>query len=280
LRPCSSIAELRLTRSNMSDSTAAGPFPGSASLFDLTGRSVLVTGAGRGLGRGMALAVAAAGARVAAVSRTAEQLQETAALDPGGRILPLAWDIAQLGLADSLIHVATELAGPIYGVVHAAGVQHRAHAIDFSVDAWRQVTSVDLEAPFFLSTALHRAQVTHGQGGAHVFVGSLASSIGLSRTSAYSASKSGIVGIVRTLALEWAGAGARVNCVAPGYFKTALTADLFADPERAAWVLSRIPMKRLGLASDLAGAVIFLLSDASAYITGQVLNVDGGWLAA
>jgi 2-deoxy-D-gluconate 3-dehydrogenase len=263
----------------MPDSADAGSYPGSTSLFDLTGRSVLVTGAGRGLGRGMALAVAAAGARVAAVSRTAEQLQETAALDPGGRILPLPWDIAQPDRADYLIHEATDLAGPIYGVVHAAGVQHRAHAVDFSVDAWRQVTSVDLEAPFFLSTALHRAQVKHGQGGAHVFVGSLASSIGLSRTSAYSASKSGIVGIVRTLALEWAAAGARVNCVAPGYLKTALTDDMFADPERAAWVLSRIPMKRLGLASDLAGAVIFLLSDASAYITGQVLNVDGGWLA-
>jgi NAD(P)-dependent dehydrogenase (short-subunit alcohol dehydrogenase family) len=192
---------------------------------------------------------------------------------------PLPWDVADVDQAGALIERAEDLAGPLHGVVHAAGIQHRALAANFSVEAWRQVTAVDLDAPFFLSTALYRRQAERAQGGVHVFIGSLASSIGLSRTSAYAASKSGLVGIVRTLAVEWAAAGIRVNCLAPGYFKTALTADLFADAERAAWVLSRIPMGRLGTAGDLTGAVVFLLSEASAYVTGHVLNVDGGWLA-
>jgi 2-dehydro-3-deoxy-D-gluconate 5-dehydrogenase len=267
----------------MPSGTRDGVVDGTApplGLFDLTGRSFLVTGAGRGLGRGLALAAASAGAQVAAVSRTPDQLQETAALDPAGRIIPLPWDIGVSSLAEELVDRAEELTGPIDGVVHAAGIQHRAKAAEFSVDAWRQVLTVDLEAPFFLSTALHRAQMRRGGGGVHVFIGSLASSLGLNQTSAYSASKSGLLGVVRTLALEWATSGARVNCLAPGYFKTVLTADLFADPDRAAWVLSRIPMGRLGNPDDLAGAVIFLLSDASSYITGQLLNVDGGWLAA
>jgi 2-dehydro-3-deoxy-D-gluconate 5-dehydrogenase len=248
-------------------------------LFDLTERPILVTGAGRGLGQALALAAAAAGARVVAVSRTADQLRETATLDQTGSILPISWDVAEVDRADILVQRAEEVTGPLYGVIHAAGIQHRAAACDFPVDAWRKVTAVDLDAPFFLSTAVYRVQAERGQPGAHVFIGSLASSIGLARTSAYSASKSGLIGIVRTLAVEWAASGVRVNCLAPGYFKTALTADLFADTDRAAWVLSRIPMGRLGVAGDLIGAAIFLLSDASAYVTGQVLNVDGGWLA-
>jgi 2-dehydro-3-deoxy-D-gluconate 5-dehydrogenase len=260
------------------DAAGAGPRP--EALFDLTGRSIMVTGAGRGLGQSFALFAAAAGAQVVAVSRTAEQLRRTAGLDPSGRVIPVPWDVGEVARANALVQQAEELAGPLYGVVHAAGIQHRDLAADFSVEAWRKVTAVDLDAPFFLSTALYRAQAERGQGGTHVFIGSLANSIGLSRTSAYAASKSGLMGVVRTLAVEWAPSGVRVNCLAPGYFKTALTADLFADAERAAWVLSRIPMGRVGVAADLAGAAIFLLSDASAYVTGQLLNVDGGWLAA
>jgi 2-dehydro-3-deoxy-D-gluconate 5-dehydrogenase len=247
--------------------------------FDLAGHSVLVTGAGRGLGRGMALAAAAAGATVVAVSRTASDLEQTARLAAGGRLLPLVWDLAEVAATDGLVEQAESLAGPLHGVVHAAGVQRRLPAIEFSVEDWRYVTAVNLDAPFFLSTAVHRSQRSHGHRGSHVFVGSLASSIGLRNVGAYAASKSGLLGIVRTLALEWAAEGARVNCIVPGYFETALTADLFADAERAAWVLSRIPMGRTGQPEDLAGAVIFLLSDASAYITGQVIAVDGGWLA-
>ncbi|MGC2168247.1 MAG: SDR family oxidoreductase [Acidimicrobiales bacterium] len=250
-----------------------------SSLFDLTGKSVLVTGAGRGLGRGMALAAAAAGAQVIAVARTSSELDETSALSEGSRVAPLVWDMADLEGIDALVAKAESLGGPLHGVVHAAGLQRRKPAIELSLDDWRHVTTVDLEAPFFLSTSIHRSQLRHGLAGSHVFVGSLSSFIGLRGVSAYAASKSGLLGVVRTLALEWAPSGARVNCIAPGYFETSLTADLFADPGHVAWVRSRIPLGRIGTADDLAGALVFLLSGASAYVTGQVITVDGGWLA-
>jgi 2-dehydro-3-deoxy-D-gluconate 5-dehydrogenase len=252
--------------------------PAGLSAFDLAGRSVLVTGAGRGLGRSMALAVASAGATVIAVARTVADLNEVADLAVGGRVLPLPWDLAELSSLDALADKAADLGGPLSGVVHAAGVQHRLPATQFSVADWRKITALDLDAPFFLSTAVHRSQAG-GNRCSHVFVGSLASSLGIKGISAYAASKSGLLGVVRTLAVEWADAGVRVNCLAPGYFRTELTADLFSDAERTAWVLSRIPMGRIGIGEDLSGTVIFLLSDASNYVTGQVINVDGGWLS-
>jgi NAD(P)-dependent dehydrogenase (short-subunit alcohol dehydrogenase family) len=227
----------------------------------------------------MALAAAAAGADVVAVARTGTELEETAALAEGGRVIPLAWDVADLDGMDTLVDQAEDLLGPLYGVVHAAGVQRRKPAIELSVEEWRRVTTVDLDAPFFLSTSIHRSQQRRGLTGSHVFIGSLTSFIGLSGVSAYAASKSGLLGVVRTLALEWARAGVRVNCIAPGYFETSLTADVFANADSAAWVHSRIPMGRIGTADDLAGALVYLLADASAYVTGQVISVDGGWLA-
>ncbi len=245
----------------------------------LAGRTVLVTGAGRGLGRAMALGVAGAGATVVAVARTAGELAETAALADPGRVHVLPWDLAAPDTADDLVAGAQRLAGPLHGVVHAAGIQHRSPAADFPADAWQRILTVNLSAPFFLSTAVHRAQAARGESGSHVFIGSLASSIGLRDVAAYAASKAGVLGVVRALAVEWAASGARVNCVAPGYIRTALTEDLFADAERAAWVAGRIPMGRLGEPADLAGAIVFLLAEASAYITGQLINVDGGWLA-
>ncbi|HUC25244.1 MAG TPA: SDR family oxidoreductase [Streptosporangiaceae bacterium] len=248
-------------------------------LFDLSGRNFIVTGAGRGLGRGMALAVAAAGAGVVAVARTMNQVNETASADPTGRTIALPADVADLGGADQLIAQAQEMIGPLDGIVHAAGVQHRAPADEVSVSSWRNLTTVNLDAPFFLSTALHRSHLRDGLSGAHVFIGSLASVRGLANIAPYAASKSGVLGIVRTLAVEWASSGTRVNGIAPGYFRTHLTADLFSDAERAAWVLDRIPLGRLGEPGDLAGAVVFLLSASSAYVTGHVLAVDGGWLA-
>ncbi|MGH2937590.1 MAG: SDR family NAD(P)-dependent oxidoreductase [Solirubrobacterales bacterium] len=247
--------------------------------FDLRGKAILVTGAGRGLGRGMALAVAAAGGRVVAVARTGPQLDETVAAAPPDSVSALEWDLSELDSAAGLVAAAERAAGPIWGVVHAAGVQHRSPAVDVSVDDWRRVLALDLEAPFFLSTALRRHQERAGVSGSHVFVGSLTSTLGISCIAPYAASKSGLLGVVRTLAVEWATTGTRVNAIAPGYYETQLTASAFEDAERAAWIRSRIPMGRLGRAQDLAGAVTFLLSDASEYITGQSIAVDGGWTA-
>jgi NAD(P)-dependent dehydrogenase (short-subunit alcohol dehydrogenase family) len=251
----------------------------AASRLDLSGRTYIVTGAGRGLGRAMALAVAAAGGGVVAVARTAEQLAETAALGPAGRVIPLCADVADVEHADQLIARATAAAGPLDGIVHAAGTQYRAPATAVPVAAWRDLMAVHLDAPFFLSTALHRDMQQAGRPGVHVFIGSLTSARGIANIAPYAAAKSALLGLIRTLAVEWAASGTRVNGIAPGYFRTELTADLLADPERASWVLDRIPMGRLGEPADLAGAVLFLLSPASGYVTGQLLPVDGGWLA-
>jgi 2-dehydro-3-deoxy-D-gluconate 5-dehydrogenase len=253
--------------------------PQPAGLFGLSGMNIVVTGAGRGLGRAMALAIAAAGAGVAAVARTGADVSQTAALDPAGRTVPLPGDVADLGQADHLIAQARALLGPLDGIVHAAGVQYRAPAADVPVSAWRDLTTVHLDAPFFLSTALHRDQARDARPGVHLFIGSLTSARGIRDIAPYAAAKSGLLGIIRTLAVEWAATGSRVNGIAPGYFRTDLTAALLADAGRARWILDRIPMGRLGEPGDLAGTAVFLLSPASAYITGQMLSVDGGWLA-
>jgi NAD(P)-dependent dehydrogenase (short-subunit alcohol dehydrogenase family) len=247
----------------------------------LDGRAVLVTGGGRGLGQGIALGLVEAGASVVAVSRTASELAETIGRSPvPGGVRAVPWDVTDLASLDALVAAATAEAGPLHGVIHAAGAQHREDADAFTPEDWRRVVAIQLEAPFFLSTALHRAQVAAGGGGSHVFIGSLTSSIGLPRMAAYGAAKSGVLGVVRALSVEWARGGTRVNAIAPGYFHTRLTEALLADPAAKARIDARIPMGRLGTARDLAGVAAFLLSDAAAYITGQVIAVDGGWLAA
>ncbi|MHB8692084.1 MAG: SDR family NAD(P)-dependent oxidoreductase [Solirubrobacteraceae bacterium] len=249
--------------------------------FSLRGRRVVVTGAGRGLGQGIAIAAARAGADVVGVARSAEQLAETAEriTAEGGSFVSVPADLSQPE-AVRMIGYAAASNGMAWGVVHAAGGQVRKPAVDVTRHDWRLVHDVHMEAAFFLSTAIARRQLAAGTGGSHVFVASLGSSIGLPRIAPYTAAKSGVLGVVRTLAVEWAQAGIRVNAVAPGYFHTALTDELLSDPRERERVLSRIPMRRLGTPDDLAGAAVFLLSDASAYVTGQSLNVDGGWLAS
>ena len=169
--------------------------------------------------------------------------------------------------------------GGIDVVVHSAGAQRRAPALEVTVADWQRIQAVNLAGPFFLSRAVARRQLDEGRGGSHVFVASLTTTIGIRDAAPYAASKSGVAGVVRTLAAEWADRGVRVNAIAPGYYRTPLTEGNFADPDRSDWIRSRIPMGRVGEPDDLAGAVVFLASDASAYITGEIVTVDGGWLA-
>lgn len=251
--------------------------------FDLGSRTVLVTGAGRGLGQALAIAVAAAGARVVAVARSAEQLESThaaAAATAGPDLVTLPWDLSETTRIGELLDRAEELAGPIDSVVHAAGAQHREPADQISVDDWRRVIAVNLEAPFFLSCALHRRRRRPEQAETHLWIGSLTGTVGRPNLAPYAASKGAVATLVRTLAVEWADTGARVNGLVPGYFKTQLTAGLLDDPEAAAEIRNRIPMARLGRPGDLTGAAVFLLSGAASYVTGQLVAVDGGWLAA
>ncbi|MCZ6567301.1 MAG: SDR family oxidoreductase [Actinobacteria bacterium] len=248
--------------------------------FSLEMGRILVTGASRGLGRGIALAATEAGADVIGIARSESGLHETKTLTEGmnGGFEAMDADLTDEAGLDRLVRQAWE-GGPITGIVHAAGVQARRPAVDITRDDWRRVAAIHTEAPFFLSTSVARLQQDSGVTGSHVFIGSLTSWIGLPNIAPYAAGKSGILGLTRTLAVEWAELGIRVNAVCPGYFHTALTDEVLSDPDRRSQLLARIPMRRFGIAEDLAGAVIFFLSAASDYVTGQVINVDGGWLA-
>lgn len=245
----------------------------------LSGRRVLVTGGSRGLGRGIAEAMAAAGARVAIASRTREQVEQAAAqIDGATRHV---FDVAEVERIPALIDdVEAALGGELTTVVHAAGTQHRQAAEEFDIEAFRRVLEVNLVAPFALSQEIARRQFAQGTEGQHIFIGSLTSFISVPQVSAYGASKSGVFGLIRSLSTEWSARGIRVNGIAPGYFHTELTEAVFADEARRATNLARIPMGRFGEASDIGQVAVFLASDASGYVTGQLLPVDGGWLAA
>jgi 2-dehydro-3-deoxy-D-gluconate 5-dehydrogenase len=247
--------------------------------FSLQDRHIVVTGAGRGLGRAIAESVAAAGATVALVARTEAQLMAAKAVidEAGGAAQVCCADLSDLrAVADLARQLSTRR---VDGVVHAAGVTHRADARDFDDHALARVLRVNLEAPFVLSRELmkHRGGETPSS---HVFIGSLGSSIAIPRAIAYVASKAGLLGLVRTLATEWATQGVRVNAISPGYFRTELTAAVLDRPDELARIEGRIPMGRLGSPDELGGAAVFLLSDASSYLTGQQIIVDGGWLAS
>lgn len=250
------------------------------SLFSLDGRRAIVTGAGRGLGAAMAEALATAGAKVALVARGAAEL-DVVAQRIGENAVAIPFDLSGgAGVSELVDSAETALAGPLDIVVHAAGIQHREPAETFASADWDRVLAVNLTAPFLLSQEIGRRQLQSGRPGSHIFIGSLTSSLSVPSVVAYTASKSGLYGVARNLSLEWSSRGIRANVIGPGYIRTQLTEALFDDPVRAAKLSDRIPIGRFGTPADMAGAVIFLASDASAYITGQLLMVDGGWSAS
>jgi 2-deoxy-D-gluconate 3-dehydrogenase len=247
--------------------------------FDLSGHAALVTGANTGIGQGIALALAEAGATVVAAGRSA--MDETVALlrQAGGACLPLQADLQQNGVAPRVIEEATALAGPLDILVNNAGIIRRADALDFGEADWDEVMNLNLKANFFLAQAFARAALAAGRGGSIVNIASLLSFQGGIRVASYTASKSGLAGLTRLLACEWAQHGINVNAIAPGYVETNNTQALRADTERNAAILARIPAGRWGKPSDIGGAAVFLASDAAAYMHGAVIPVDGGWLA-
>lgn len=249
--------------------------------FGLAGRHVVVTGGSRGLGRGIAEAIAAAGGTVSIVARTAEQAEAAAAsiVASGGSAHAVPADVADLAGLDALAAAIAETA-PIDGVVHAAGVQLRKPAVDVEPEEFVRLQTINLHAPYFLSTAIARRQIAEGRPGSHVFIGSLSSTIGLPNLSPYVVAKTGLVGMARAFSAEWARHGIRSNTVGPGYFATEMTEGLLADPAALSRIEGRIPMGALGEPGDVGNACVFLLADASRYVSGVLLNVDGGWLAA
>jgi NAD(P)-dependent dehydrogenase (short-subunit alcohol dehydrogenase family) len=250
-----------------------------SSLFDLHDRVALVTGAGRGLGRGMAKAVAAAGAHTVLASRSEDQLRtvEAEITADGGTAGTLAWDLGDGTSAHDLVDEVVRRFGQLDVVVHAAGNTVRRPATELSTEDWDSVIGLHLRGAFLLAQATARHLKETGRGGSIILVGSLTSQrVGIPDTVAYGSAKSGLMGLMRTLAVEWASAGIRVNMVAPGFFPTALTATAENNLARQA-LLARVPMGRLGTPEDLGGTAVFLASDASGYITGEAITVDGGW---
>ncbi|HSK41740.1 MAG TPA: 2-dehydro-3-deoxy-D-gluconate 5-dehydrogenase KduD [Arenibaculum sp.] len=247
--------------------------------FDLTGRTALVTGASTGIGQGIALALAQAGAAVAAVARSS--LKETASLveRTGAPFLAIEADLASTGPIAGIVETAERWRGPVDVLVNNAGIIRRADSLDYTEEDWDAVMDVNLKSAFFLAQAVARRLVANERGGKIVNIASMLSFQGGIRVPAYTASKSGLAGITRLLACEWAGLGINVNAIAPGYFATSNTGALRADARRNEEILGRIPAGRWGEPADLGGAAVFLASGASDYVHGIVLPVDGGWLA-
>jgi 2-deoxy-D-gluconate 3-dehydrogenase len=246
--------------------------------FSLRGRAAIVTGAARGLGKGMALALAGAGAQIAAVDAApldglvrelgagcATRTVDLGALTPEG--------------ASELIEWSESRFDDVSVLVNNAGIIRRGPAVDTPADDWHAVLGLNLSTPFFLAQAFGRRLLSDGRRGSIINVVSMNSFQGGMEVASYAASKHGLLGLTRALANEWTGRGVRVNGIAPGYMSTALTGALREDPDRYEAFRARMPAGRWGEPDDLAGAVVFLASDASGYVSGSVIAVDGGWLS-
>lgn len=255
---------------------AAPPRP-----LQLEGRVALVTGAGRGLGRGIAQSLAREGASVVLVARTQSQLEETAATvrEMGGDALVIAIDVAEPGSAHAAVEAALHRYGRLDSLVVAAGVSVTQASLEVTPEQWDQVMGINLRAAFFWAQAAARPMVAQ-HAGSITFLSSVTGQVGMPWLAPYSASKAGIAGLTRCLAAEWGALGVRVNAIAAGFVKTELTAAELSDERLVKRIVQRAPAGRLGQPEDIASSAVFLASDASSYITGHVLAVDGGWQAA
>lgn len=248
-------------------------------MFDLSGKTALVTGANTGLGQGMAVALAQAGAKVALIGRSEPKETQDIIAQNGGTSCAIEADLSQADGFAKIIEQAVSELGQADILVNNAGIIKRNEALDLTPDEWDSVMSVNLRSLFFLSQAFARHLVSEGKGGKIINIASMLTFQGGIRVSSYTASKSGVGGLTKALANEWAKHGINVNAIAPGYFRTNNTAALQKDETRNAEILGRIPSGRWGDPSDLGGAVIYLASEASNYVQGITLPVDGGWLS-
>ncbi len=252
-----------------------------ANPFDLTGRKALVTGGATGIGRGIALGLAAAGADVALTYRSHQPGETLAEIEAMGRsAVAVRADFADMdeAAANDITRFATEALGGLDILVNNAGIINRGDSVDMPFADWRRVLSVNLNSVWLLSQAAGRGMVAQGSGKV-VIVASVLGSQGGLRVPAYASSKHAVIGLTRALCNEWAAHGVNVNAIAPGYTATDNTQALRDDPARSKALLERIPAGRFAEPAEIAGAAIFLASDAGSYCHGSVVTVDGGWLA-
>lgn len=252
-----------------------------ANPFDLTGRRALVTGGATGIGEGIALGLAAAGADVALTYRSHQPDETIAKIEALGRKgAAVRADFVGMdeATATEVIDFAADALGGLDILVNNAGIIHRGDSVDMPLEDWRRVLSVNLDSVWLLSQAAGRRMVAQGSGKI-VIVASVLSTQGGLRVPGYAASKHAVVGLTRALCNEWAERGVNVNAIAPGYTATDNTQALRDDPDRSRALLERIPAGRFAEPSEIAGAAVFLASDAASYCHGSVVTVDGGWLA-
>jgi 2-deoxy-D-gluconate 3-dehydrogenase len=246
--------------------------------FDLTGRVAVVTGANTGIGQAIALALAAAGADIAAVGRTPAEDTVAKARALGRRAEIVSADLSTIEPVGRVVDETVAKLGGLDILVNNAGIIRRADAVDFTEADWDAVVDTNLKSVFFLCQAAGRHMIANG-GGKIINIASMLTFQGGIRVPSYTASKSGIGGLTKLLANEWATKGVNVNAIAPGYIATNNTAALQADEVRNKSIVDRIPAGHWGDPSDLGGAAVFLASRAADYVQGHILAVDGGWLA-
>lgn len=252
-------------------------------LFSLSGKTALVTGGSRGIGLGVAKGLSKHGADIAIIARNENQLktaQETLQESSGKKVWTFSFDLGNTKAIEKLFENIISETPEIDILVNCAGTTARGAAEDVELETWNRIVEVNMTAVFALSQAFcrHRKQV--GKGGKIINIGSLMCHGARPTTTAYAASKGGLLMVTRSLAVEWAKYNINVNAIGPGFIATDLTAKLQADEDFNKWVLSRTPFERWGQPEDITGTAVFLASSASDFVTGQILYVDGGWVAA
>jgi 2-dehydro-3-deoxy-D-gluconate 5-dehydrogenase len=247
-------------------------------LFDLTGKVALVTGANTGIGQAIAVSLAAAGADIALAGRSKADETLSRVKSLGRRGINIEADLSSTEPVSAIVAQTLSHVGRLDILVNNAGIIRRQDAVDFTEADWDAVMDTNLKSLFFLSQIAGRHMISQGKGKI-INIASMLSFQGGVRVPSYTASKSGVAGLTKALANEWAAKGVNVNAIAPGYIATNNTAALQADETRNRQILERIPAGQWGRPEDIAGAAVFLASSASDYVNGHVLAVDGGWLA-
>ena len=250
-------------------------------LFELNGKLILVSGGSRGIGKALVSGFAKRGARVVFTGRDEDSLESAKKelAEDSSEVFPECCDVSRVGEVEALVNRVRKQHGPVDVLVNVAGVNRRQRAETYLPEDYDFVMDINLKGAFFLSTEVGRVMLENGSG-IQINIDSLNSYAPVKGMAPYAMSKFGMVGMTRALAAEWGPKGIRVNSIAPGFILTDLTRKVWSDPSLQQWGIENTPLRRLGDPKDLVGAAVFLASDASAFMTGQVVRVDGGFSSA